>query len=53
MLCAPILEYKSLIWNSNTTYIGNAKTLEKVQRLFTKRLFYRCNISMDYYSNVF
>ena len=40
--------------NPHTNYIGrlpNAKSLEKVQRLFTKRLFYRCNISMASYSN--
>ena len=37
----PILEYNSSIWNPHTNYIGNAKALERVQRLFTKRLFYR------------
>ena len=47
----PILEYNSSIWNPHTIYIGNAKALERVQRLFTKRLFYRCNISMAPYSN--
>ena len=41
-----ILEYNLSIWNPHTNYIGNAKALERVQRLFTKRLFYRCNISM-------
>ena len=46
-----ILEYNLSIWNPHTNYIGNAKALEKVQRLFTKRLFYRCNISMASYSN--
>ena len=46
----PILEYNSSIWNPHTNYIGNAKSLERVQRLFTKRLFYRCNISMAPYS---
>ena len=47
----PILEYNSSIWNPHTIYIGNAKALERVQKLFTKRLFYRCNISMAPYSN--
>ena len=45
----PILEYNSSIWNPHTHYIGIAKALERVQRLFTKRLFYRC--SMAPYSN--
>ena len=47
----PILEFNSYIWNPHTHYIGNSKALERVQRLFTKRLFYRCNISMAPYSN--
>ena len=47
----PILEYNSSIWNPHTNYKGNAKVIEKVQSLFTKRLFYRCNISIASYSN--
>ena len=47
-----ILEYNSSIWNSHTNYIGNAKYLERVQRLFTKIVFYRCKISMAHYSNL-
>ena len=47
----PILEYNSSIWNPHTNYIGNAKALERIQRLFTKILLYRCNISMTLYSN--
>ena len=47
----PIQEYNSLIWNPHTNYIGNAKAIERVQRLFTKKLFYRCNISMTPYYN--
>ena len=46
-----ILEYNSSIWNPHTNYIGNADALDKFKRLFTKRLFYRCNISMASYSN--
>ena len=46
-----ILNYNSSIWNHHTNYIGNAKAPEIVQRLFTKILFYRCNISMAPYSN--
>ena len=48
---SPILEYHSSIWNHHTNYIGIVKALERFQRLFTKRLFYRCNISMAPYYN--
>ena len=47
----PILEYGSSVWNPHSNYIGYNDLLEKVQRNFTKKLFYRCNLSYLNYSD--
>ena len=41
----PIIEYGSSVRNIYCNYIGYNDLLEKVQRNFTKKLFYRCNLS--------
>ena len=45
----PIIEYASNVWNpylNAPPYLGLTDKLEKVQKYFTRRLFYRCqNIS--------
>lgn len=38
----PILEYSSVVWNSN--WKGDIRSLESVQRYYTKRICRRCNI---------
>ncbi|MCP4476079.1 MAG: hypothetical protein GY821_16275 [Gammaproteobacteria bacterium] len=45
----PILEYCSPVWNP--CLIGNIKTLESVQRNFTRRLFSRCNLDYQEYES--
>ena len=37
----PILEYCSPVWNPS--YLGDLDKLEKIQKLFTRRLYYRIN----------
>ena len=47
----PLLEYNSCIWNPSNIYVGLQNKIEKVQRTFTKRLFYRCGIPYTNYEN--
>ena len=47
----PLLEYNSCIWNPSNIYVGLKNKIEKVQRTFTKRLFYRCGIPYTNYEN--
>ena len=47
----PVLEYASSLWNPSITFRtnGNSTKLELVQRLFTRKLFFRCNLgSLEY-----
>ena len=47
----PVLEYASSLWNSSIPFRtnGNSTKLELVQRLFTCKLFFRCNLgSLEY-----
>ena len=49
----PILEYCSTVWNPyipNRHYLGLTDQIEKVQRYFTRRVYYRCKLdcSHDY-----
>ena len=46
----PLLEYGSSIWNPGSIFIGLKNSIEKVQKKFTKRIFYRCSIPIDNYS---
>lgn len=43
----PLLEYGSPVWNP--TYLGDIDHLEKVQRYFTRRVFYRARAPMEAY----
>ena len=38
----PILEFNSQVWNPS--YAADVETIEKVQRLFSRRVFLRCGI---------
>ena len=42
----PVLEYASSLWNPSIPFRtnGNSTKLELVQRLFTRKLFFRCNL---------
>ena len=49
----PILEYCSTVWNPyipNRHYLGLTDQIERVQRYFTRRVYYRCKLdcSHDY-----
>ena len=47
----PVLEYASSLWNPSIPFRtnGNSTKLELVQRLFTRKLFFRCNLgSLEY-----
>ena len=47
----PVLEYASSLWNPSIPFgsNGNSAKLELVQRLFTRKLFFRCNLgSLEY-----
>ena len=47
----PVLEYASSLWNPSIPFRsnGNSAKLELVQRLFTRKLFFRCNLgSLEY-----
>ena len=49
----PILEYCSTVWNPYITkihYLGLTDQIERVQRYFTRRVYYRCKLdcSHDY-----
>ena len=47
----PVLEYASSLWNPSIPFRtnGNSTKLELVQRLFTRKLFFRCNYgSLEY-----
>lgn len=45
----PLLEYNTTIWNSST--ITNIKTVEQVQRTFTRRLLQRLNMPFANYED--
>ena len=47
----PILEYNSSIRNTHDIYIGNKNIIENVQRYFTTKLFYRCNLPTCNYAD--
>ena len=51
----PLLEYNSCIWNPSNIYLEYifrpTNKIEKVQRTFTKRLFYICSIPYTNYEN--
>ena len=47
----PVLEYASSLWNPSIPFRtnGNSTKLELVQRLFTRKFFFRCNLgSLEY-----
>ncbi len=43
----PILEFSCQVWNPHS--VGDSETIEKVQRLFTRRLFFRCKMPYEEY----
>ena len=47
----PLLEYNYCIWNPSNIYVGLKNKIEKVQRTFTKRPFYRCGIPYTNYEH--